>query len=196
VSCRVFLLDDQDTVRGGLRRLIEATEDLTVVGESGTVSGALDRILASRPDVALLDIRLPDGNGAEVGRQIHERCPEIQYLMLTGCPDDEARMASVEARAAGYLSKPVSGPDLRTAIRWVASRDPAVDVDAPMGAINRPRRHVLLSDSTMDPATHETSACDRGSLWGSEGVDRSPETLAVRFEKFRLARLLSELGID
>jgi len=117
----VFLLDDHESVRAAIRRLIEATDDLSVVGESGTVAGTITRIISSRPDVAILDVRLPDGSGVEVGRDIRIHCPEVRCLMLTSCPDDEALVATAGAGAAGYLSKPISAADLLRAVRWLAS---------------------------------------------------------------------------
>jgi two-component system response regulator DevR len=118
--------------------LIEATDDLMVVGESGTVAGTISRIVTSRPDVAILDVRLPDGSGVEVGRDIQIQCPEVRCLMLTSSPDDEALVATAGAGAAGYLSKPISAVELLRAVRWVASGEQHPAVDA-VGAGDRRR---------------------------------------------------------
>jgi DNA-binding NarL/FixJ family response regulator len=127
---RVFLLDDHEVVRRGLRELLEAENDLVVVGEAGTADEALSRIPPTRPDVAVLDVRLPDGNGVEVCREVRSRHPEVQCLMLTSFADDEALFQAIMAGASGYLLKQIKGPDIVDAIRRVASGqsllDPAV----------------------------------------------------------------------
>lgn len=124
---RVFLLDDHEIVRRGLRELLEAEDDLHVVGEAGTAADALARIPPTRPDVAVLDIRLPDGNGVEVCREVRSRDPEIRCLMLTSFSDDEALFQAIMAGAAGYLLKQVRGTDLVTAIRNVAAGQSLLD---------------------------------------------------------------------
>jgi len=127
---RVFLLDDHEVVRRGLRDLLEAEGDLVVVGEAGTAEEALSRIPPTRPDVAVLDVRLPDGSGVEVCRDIRSRHPEIQCLILTSFADDEALFQAIMAGAAGYLLKQVKEQDLVAGIRQVAQGqsllDPAV----------------------------------------------------------------------
>ena len=107
VSLRVFLLDDHEVVRTGLRSLLEATDDIVVVGEAGTVAEALARIPPTRPEVAILDVRLPDGSGVEVCREVRSRHPEIACVMLTSYADDEALFAAIMAGAAGYVLKQV-----------------------------------------------------------------------------------------
>src|SRR5687768_16812508 len=99
VTVRVFLLDDHEVVRRGLRELLEGEDDLTVVGEADSAETALARIPATRPDVAVLDVRLPDGNGIEVCREIRSRHPEIQCLVLTSFADDEALFSAIMAGA-------------------------------------------------------------------------------------------------
>ncbi len=124
---RVFLLDDHEIVRRGLRELLEAEDDLHIVGEAGTAADALARIPPTRPDVAVLDVRLPDGNGVEVCREVRSRHPEIRCLMLTSFSDDEALFQAIMAGAAGYLLKQVRGTDLVTAIRNVAAGQSLLD---------------------------------------------------------------------
>src|SRR5215204_260476 len=109
---RVFLLDDHDIVRRGLAHLFEEESDIEVVGEAGTAEEALSRIPPTRPDVALLDVRLADGDGVEVCREIRSRHPEIHCLMLTSFSDDEALFDAIMAGAAGYVLKQVRGNDL------------------------------------------------------------------------------------
>ncbi len=112
MSLRVFLLDDHEVVRAGIRSLLEGTDDIVVVGEAATAAEAMARIPPTRPDVAVLDVRLPDGSGIEVCREIRSRAPEIACLMLTSYADDEALLAAIMAGAAGYLLKQVQGTDL------------------------------------------------------------------------------------
>jgi two-component system response regulator DevR len=127
---RVFVLDDHEIVRRGLVDLLSTTPDLKVVGEAGTAADALARIPAARPDVALLDVRLPDGSGIDVCRDIRSTLPGVQCLILTSYDDDEALFAAVMAGAAGYLLKQIGGRSLTEAIRQVAAgqslMDPAV----------------------------------------------------------------------
>ncbi len=126
---RVYLLDDHDVVREGLRFLLER-HDIEVVGESGSAVEAAARIPALRPDVAVLDARLPDGSGIEVCRSVRSVDPGIKALILTSYDDDEALFAAIMAGAAGYVLKQIKGTDLVDAVRRVAAGqsllDPAV----------------------------------------------------------------------
>lgn len=124
---RVFLLDDHEIVRRGLRELIESEEGLTVVGEASTVEEAMSRVPALRPDVAVMDVRLPDGSGVEACRFLRERMPDLQCLMLTSFADDEALFAAILAGAAGYVLKQIKGNDLTGAIRKVARGESLLD---------------------------------------------------------------------
>jgi DNA-binding NarL/FixJ family response regulator len=117
----VFLLDDHEVVRRGVRDLLEAHPDITVIGEASTAFSALARIAALRPDVAVLDVRLPDGDGVMVCREIRSLMPEVACLMLTSFSDDEALFDSIMAGAAGYVLKHIHGTDLVEAVRTVAS---------------------------------------------------------------------------
>ncbi len=127
MATRVFLLDDHEVVRRGLRELLETEDDLEVVGEAGTAEEAMGRIPATSPRVALLDVRLPDGDGVEVCREIRSRHPEISCLMLTSYADDEALFAAIMAGAAGYVLKQVKGADLVDAVRRVARGESLLD---------------------------------------------------------------------
>ncbi len=124
---RVFLLDDHEVVRQGLRTLLESAGDIEVVGESGTAGEATARIPALRPDVAVLDARLPDGSGIEVCRAIRSVDPSIRALILTSYDDDEALFAAIMAGAAGYVLKDVKGLDLVDSIRRVAAGQSLID---------------------------------------------------------------------
>ena len=123
----MFLLDDHEIVRRGIRELIEAEDDLEVVGEAGTAEEAMSRIPPTRPDVAVLDVRLPDGDGVEVCREIRSRHPEIQCLMLTSFADDEALFSAIMAGASGYVLKQVKGADLLDGIRRVGRGESLLD---------------------------------------------------------------------
>jgi two-component system, NarL family, response regulator DevR len=118
---RVFLLDDHEIVRRGLADLLETEADLTVVGEAGTAAEALNRIPAARPDVAVLDARLPDGSGIDVCRDIRSSMPQVRCLRLTSYDDNDAVFAAVMAGASGYLLKEIRGSSLVDAIRQVAA---------------------------------------------------------------------------
>jgi DNA-binding NarL/FixJ family response regulator len=135
----VFLLDDHEVVRRGVRDLLEAEPDITVIGEAGTASSALARIPALRPDVAILDVRLPDGDGVEVCREIRSRMPQVACLMLTSFGDDQALFDAIMAGAAGYVLKQIRGTDLVGAVRTVASGKSMLDPDAASRVLARLR---------------------------------------------------------
>ena len=135
----VFLLDDHEIVRRGVRDLLEAEPDITVVGEAGTAAAALARIPALRPDVAVLDVRLPDGNGVSVCRDIRSKMPDVACLMLTSFSDDDALVNAIMAGAAGYVLKQIRGTDLIGAVRTVASGESMLDPDAARRVMQRMR---------------------------------------------------------
>jgi DNA-binding NarL/FixJ family response regulator len=123
----VFLLDDHEIVRRGVRELLEAEPDIAVVGEAGTAQAALDRVPALRPDVAVLDVRLPDGDGVSVCRALRSANPRTACLMLTSFGDDEALLDAVMAGAAGFVLKQIRGTDLVGAVRTVAAGKSMID---------------------------------------------------------------------
>ncbi|MDQ1644549.1 MAG: two-component system, NarL family, response regulator DevR [Cryptosporangiaceae bacterium] len=127
---RVYLLDDHEVVRRGIRHLLEHESDIEVVGESGLATEAVGRIPVLKPDVAVLDARLPDGSGIEVCREVRSADPSIRALILTSYEDDEALFAAIMAGAAGYVLKQIRGNDLVDTVRRVAAGqsmlDPAV----------------------------------------------------------------------
>jgi DNA-binding NarL/FixJ family response regulator len=127
MAVRVFLLDDHEVVRRGLRELLEGEEDLEVVGEAGTAEEALSRIPPTKPNVAVLDVRLPDGDGVEVCREIRSAHPEVNCLMLTSFADDEALFSAIMAGASGYVLKQVKGTDLIDAVRRVGAGESLLD---------------------------------------------------------------------
>jgi two-component system, NarL family, response regulator DevR len=136
---RVFLLDDHEVVRRGVRDLLEAAGDIEVVGEASTADEALRRVPAVRPEVAVLDVRLPDGNGIEVCRELRATHPEIRCLMLTSFNDDEALFDAIVAGASGYVLKEVRGGDLVDGVRRVARGESLLDPLATARVIERLR---------------------------------------------------------
>jgi DNA-binding NarL/FixJ family response regulator len=142
----VFLLDDHEIVRRGVHDLLEAEPDITVVGEAGTAAAALARIPAIKPDVAILDVRLPDGDGVSVCREIRSRMPEVACLMLTSFGDDEALFDAIMAGAAGYVLKQIRGTDLVGAVRTIASGQSLLDPEAASRVMSRMRDQAQRSD--------------------------------------------------
>src|SRR3954447_1611609 len=143
---RVFLLDDHEVVRRGLADLLQAAGDIEVVGESGSAQEATRRIPAMRPDVAVLDARLPDGNGIDVCREVRSIDPSIQGLILTSFEDDEALFAAIMAGAAGYVLKQIRGTDLVDTIRRVAAGQSMLDPAVTHRVLERIRNGVEAPD--------------------------------------------------
>jgi DNA-binding NarL/FixJ family response regulator len=137
---RVFLLDDHEVVRRGLHDLLESEGDIEVVGESGSVREAIARIPALRPDVAVLDGRLPDGSGIDVCREVRSVDPSIKALILTSYDDDEALFAAILAGAAGYVLKQIAGNDLIDGVRRVAAGQSLLDPSLTARVLERVRK--------------------------------------------------------
>jgi DNA-binding NarL/FixJ family response regulator len=136
---RVFLLDDHEVVRRGVRELLDAEDDIEVVGEADTAERALARLPAVRPDVAILDVRLPDGDGVEVCREIRSRFDDVACVMLTSFSDDDALVQAVVAGASGYLLKQLRGNDIVAAVRRVAAGESLLDPDVAQRVADRLR---------------------------------------------------------
>jgi DNA-binding NarL/FixJ family response regulator len=150
---RVFLVDDHEVVRRGVAELLEEDPAISVVGEAGSVAEALARVPAVRPDVDVVDMRLPDGDGAEVCRRLRERAPDTRSLVLTSYSDEEAVAAAMAAGAAGYLLKQVRGSALVSAVRTVAGGGTLFGQDAAIAAAvtrgrsaERDRRLAVLTE--------------------------------------------------
>ncbi|MFH8929613.1 response regulator [Streptomyces pristinaespiralis] len=135
----VFLLDDHEVVRRGVHELLAAESDIEVVGEAGTAEDALVRIPAAAPDVAILDVRLPDGSGVEVCREVRSRNENINCLMLTSFADDEALFDAIMAGASGYALKAIRGSELLAAVRDVAAGRSLLDPAATARVLERLR---------------------------------------------------------
>jgi two-component system response regulator DevR len=136
---RVFILDDHEMIRRGLRTMLEEAGGVRVVGEAGTAHDGLRQIPALRPQVALLDVQLPDGSGIEVCRQIRTLDPDIKTMMITTFDDDEARLAAALAGASGFVSKKIRGTSLVTAVRRVAAGEVFLDPGAAAEAVRKAR---------------------------------------------------------
>ena len=196
MAIRVFLLDDHEVVRRGLAELIGLEEDLVVVGEAGTVADAMHRIPAARPDVAVLDVRLPDGSGVEVCRDIRTDLPDVRCLMLTSYADDEALFAAIMAGAAGYVLKDIRGNDLVEAIRSVAGGKSLLDPGATQRVLER-LRNGTHHDNRLDALTDQER---RILLLIGEGLTNRQigerMHLAEKTVKNYVSSLLAKLGME
>jgi len=196
VTIRVFLVDDHEVVRRGLADLLEAEDDLEVVGEAGTAGMALAGVASTNPHVAVLDVRLPDGNGVEVCREIRARDPKITCLMLTSFSDDEALFDAIMAGAAGYLLKDVKGRDLVDAIRRVAAGESLLDPAVTGKVLER-----LRKGDDEDPRLASLSDQERRILaLISEGLTNRQIAermhLAEKTVKNYVSNLLAKLGMQ
>jgi DNA-binding NarL/FixJ family response regulator len=135
----VVLVDDHEVVRRGVGELLSVEPDIEVIGEAATVSEALARIPALRPDVAVLDVRLPDGNGVQLCRELVSTMPDLRVLILTSFSDDEALFDAIVAGAAGYVLKQIGGDDLVDAIRRVGNGGSLLDPSVTAQVLQRLR---------------------------------------------------------
>jgi DNA-binding NarL/FixJ family response regulator len=158
-TIRVFLLDDHEIARRGIRDLLESEGDIEVVGESGLAQEAERRIPALRPDVAILDARLPDGSGIDVCRNVRSLDPSIQALILTSYDDDDALFAAIMAGASGYVLKQVHGNDLVNSVRRIASGQSLLDPGVTETVLER-----LRSGPPSDPGVARLTAQERRIL--------------------------------
>ncbi|MCX4690274.1 response regulator transcription factor [Kitasatospora purpeofusca] len=194
---KVFLLDDHEVVRRGVHDLLDAEPDLTVIGEAATVEQALARVPALRPDVAILDMRLPDGDGVTVCRELRSRMPELACLILTSFDDEEALLDSIMAGAAGYVLKQISGTDLVSAVRTLAAGQSMLDPGATTRLMAR------LRGDTSPPASDLPQLTDREreilALIGEGLTNRQIGQrlyLAEKTVKNHVSRLLAKLGVE
>ncbi len=193
---RVFLMDDHEIVRRGLADLIGLERDMEVVGEAGNASEALHRIPASRPDVAVLDVRLPDGSGVEVCRDVRSTMPDVHCLMLTSYADDEALFDAIMAGASGYVLKEIRGNDLIDAIRQVASGKSLLDPAATQRVMDRLRRgdkHDSRLDGLSDQERRILELIGEGMTNRQIGQQMH---LAEKTVKNYVSSLLAKLGME
>lgn len=192
----VFLLDDHELVRRGVRDLLESEGDIEVVGEAGLASEAVARMRVLRPQVAVLDARLPDGSGIEVCRQVRSEQPEIAALILTTYDDDEALFSAIMAGAAGYVLKQVSGGDLITAVRRVAAGqsmlDPAVTARVLARLRDGPQQDPLVKHLT--PKEEQILGLVAEGLTNRQIADEL--SLAEKTVKNYVSIVLGKLGVE
>ncbi|WP_407320296.1 response regulator transcription factor [Isoptericola halotolerans] len=195
-TVRVFLLDDHEVVRRGVADLLEAEPDLEVVGEAGSASEALARIPALRPNVAVLDVRLPDGDGVSVCRELRSTT-DVACLMLTSFDDDEALFDAILAGAAGYVLKQVRGNDLLAAIRTVAAGGSTLDPRAARLVMERMRSQDRPdADPLADLTTQERRVL---ALIGQGLTNRQIGAelyLAEKTVKNYVSSVLAKLGLE
>ena len=194
---RVFLLDDHEVVRRGLVALLEGTGEIEVIGESGLAQEAARRIPALRPDVAVLDARLPDGSGIDVCRDVRSADPDIKALILTSYQDDEALFSAIMAGAAGYVLKQIRGTDLVDAIRRVAAGQSLLDPAVTQQVLERIRHG---ADSEPEELKKLTTQERRILELIAEGMTNRQIGehlfLAEKTVKNHVSSLLAKLGLE
>jgi two-component system, NarL family, response regulator DevR len=195
-TIRVFLLDDHEIVRRGVRDLLDTEPGITVIGEAGTATAALARIPALKPDVAVLDIRLPDGDGVTVCRDLRSKMPQLACLMLTSYSDDEALVDAIMAGAAGYVLKQIRGTDLVGAIRTIASGQSLLDPQAAATVMRRIRDQAIATDplATLTDQERRILALIGEGLTNRQIGDRL--FLAEKTVKNYVSALFAKLGMQ
>jgi two-component system, NarL family, response regulator DevR len=193
---KVFLVDDHEVVRRGLAELLGSDSELTVVGEAGTVAEALSRIPAACPDVAVLDVRLPDGSGIDLCRELLAAHAELRCLILTSFTDEQSMLDAILAGASGYVVKDIRGMELAEAIKTVGSGKSLLDNRAAAVLMSR-----LRKDTEQDERLRDLSATERTllQLLGEGLTNREIGQrmfLAEKTVKNYVSRLLTKLGLS
>ncbi|RXR24749.1 response regulator transcription factor [Oerskovia turbata] len=193
---RVYLLDDHEIVRRGLKGVLEADGQVVVVGESGSAREATRVLPSLAPDVAVLDVRLPDGSGIEVCRELHSSAPEVRSLILTSYDDDEALFAAIMAGACGYLLKVIAGSDVVEAVRRVADGQSLIDPALTARVLERVR-----SGPSEEPALASLSEQEHNVLTLiAEGLTNrqiaSQMVLSEKTVKNYVSSILMKLGLE
>jgi two-component system, NarL family, response regulator DevR len=196
MGIRVFLVDDHEIVRRGVRELLETHDDLEVVGEAGTAAEAVTRIPATKPDVAIVDMRLPDGNGVEVCREVRSIDGSIQCLILTSFSDDEALFDSIMAGAAGYLLKQIKGTDLVDAVRRVAEGQSLLDPSVTARVLERLRNGPEEDPRLARLTHHERKILDLIAEGLTNRQIGKRLFLAEKTVKNYVSNLLAKLGME
>lgn len=192
----IFLVDDHEVVRRGLIDLLSADSDLVVVGEAGSVAEALARIPAVQPDVAVLDVRLPDGNGIELCRELLSRLPNLRCLMLTSFTSDEAMLDAILAGASGFVIKDIKGMELAKAIKEVGAGRSLLDNRAASALMSKLRSAAEHDDPLTGLSNQERVLLDLlgEGLTNKQIADRM--FLAEKTVKNYVSRLLAKLGMQ
>jgi len=196
MTIRVFLLDDHEVVRRGVRDLLEQNGDIEVVGEAGTAEEGLSRIPPTQPDVALIDMRLPDGNGVEICREIRSKHSDIRCLILTSFADDEALFDAIMAGASGYLLKQIKGTDLVDAVERVAAGQSLLDPEVTARVLERLRQGPEEDERLARLTDQERKILDliAEGLTNRQIAERM--FLAEKTVKNYVSNLLSKLGME
>ena len=192
----VFLVDDHEIFRRGIRILLAHEPDIDVVGEAGTAAAALAQIPALRPDVAVLDVRLPDGNGITVCREICSALPGTACLMLTAYNDDQALLGAIMAGVAGYVSKQTCGADLVSALRAVASGQSILDPQASRQIMTRLRERPIIVDPMAALSEKEKRVLELVSEGLTNRQIAQRMFLAEKTVKNYVSSLLTKLGMQ
>ncbi|MFJ4467443.1 response regulator [Streptomyces sp. NPDC089424] len=196
---RVFLLDDHEVVRRGVHDLLDDEPDITVIGEAATAEQALVRVPALRPQVAVLDVRLPDGDGVTVCRELRSRLPDLACLMLTSFDDEEALLDSIMAGASGYVLKQIQGSDLVSAVRTVARGQSLLDPSATTRLMAR-LRGGQQPEPEPDPLPGLTAREREILALIGEGLTNRQIGqrlyLAEKTVKNHISRMLAKLGVE
>ncbi|MGW4488989.1 response regulator transcription factor [Amycolatopsis sp. NPDC004368] len=193
---RVFLVDDHEVVRRGVADLLDEDEEITVIGQAGNVSHALARIPALRPDVAVLDVRMPDGNGIELARELRSKLPELKCLMLTSYTDEQAMLDAVMAGASGFVIKDIKGMDLVSAVREVGAGKSLLDAHAAAALMAKLRNSQAKKGPLTDLSDQERKLLE---LIGEGLTNRQIAErmfLAEKTVKNYVSRLLTKLGME
>ena len=196
MTVRVFLLDDHEIVRRGVRELLEANDDIEVIGEAGTAEEGMTRIPLMKPDVAVVDMRLPDGNGVEVCREVRSRDESIRCLILTSFADDEALFDSIMAGAAGYLLKQIKGTDLVDAVRRVAAGQSLLDPNVTARVLERLRKGPEEDERLARLTEQERKILDLIAEGLTNRKIGERLFLAEKTVKNYVSNLLSKLGME
>ncbi|RAL31623.1 response regulator [Rhodococcus sp. AQ5-07] len=192
----VFLVDDHEVVRRGLVDLINNDPDLTVIGEAGTYAHALARIPALRPNVAVLDVRLPDGDGIELCKKLHSKLPDVKCLILTSFTEDKAMLDAILAGAHGYIVKDITGMALAKAIKDVGHGKSLLDNRAAAALMSKLRAADEANNELSDLTDQE---CKLLALLGEGLTNRQIAErmfLAEKTVKNYVSRLLAKLGLE
>ncbi|MFQ1002404.1 response regulator [Modestobacter sp. SSW1-42] len=193
---RVFLMDDHEIVRRGVADVLETDPGITVAGEAKNAAEALARVPALRPDVAVLDVRLPDGDGVSVCRELRSKMPELKVIMLTSYSDDEALFEAIMAGASGYLLKQILGQDLVSAVRTVAGGGSLLDPTATAAVLDRMRRATEPTGPLAKLSEQERTVLE---LIGEGLTNRQIGErmfLAEKTIKNYVSHLLAKLGLE
>ncbi|HEY6935260.1 MAG TPA: response regulator transcription factor, partial [Marmoricola sp.] len=196
MTIRVFLLDDHEVVRRGLVDLLEGEDDIEVVGEAGTVREATARIPALRPDVAVLDARLPDGSGIDVCRDVRSVDPAIRALILTSYDDDEALFAAILAGASGYVLKQITGTDLIEGVRRVAEGQSLIDPSLTAKVLERVRKGPDTPDELAELTDQERKILSLIAEGLTNRQIGEQLYLAEKTVKNYVSSILSKLGLE